>query len=348
MKRLKSQALYVLKLAKSFIAYRLGHPQITYVVYTLTSRCNLKCLHCDTWLKREKELDTVTNLAIIDKMAKAGVACINFSGGEPLLRDDLEVLASHAKKYGIISILNTNGTLITPERARKLDKCFEAITVSIDGFEDTHDKIRGIKGTFKKAMRAVSILKEEVIYANIGVNVALFRENINEIVPLFEYLQDKVDFVSFQPVWPYPPSEDITPPREEVERVVQSLLALKERNPGYLFPTKDYICSLIDYFSGDLKKYCDAGELYCIVDWNGNVMLCPMLTDYSMGSILEKGLKEVIREKWSEAILVRNKCKGCLSTCTAMPSMLYDQRLLDGDVLGQVANWIKLSIQRNQ
>ena len=145
--------------------------------------------------------------------------------------------------------------------------------MSIDGFEDTHDRIRGVKGVFKQAMHGISILKEYGKRTKIGVNMTIFRDNINETMPLLEYLQDKVDFVSFQPIAPYPPSRNVIPSHEKVEQLVQSLLALKEEKPGYLFPPKSYIYRLKEYFSRNLRKFCDAGELYCYIDWYGNVML---------------------------------------------------------------------------
>jgi MoaA/NifB/PqqE/SkfB family radical SAM enzyme len=342
MKSLKFRALSGIKLAKSYIAYKFGYPQITYVFYTIAARCNLKCSFCNCWLNKGRELDTSTNLAIIDKLAKAGIACISFSGGEPLLREDLEILAMRAKKHNIVSTLNTNGTLVTSERAKKLDKCFEGIAVSIDGFENTHDRIRGVKGAFRRAMDGIAVLKKYARSAKIGVNMTIFRENIKETIPLFEYLQDKVDFVSFQPIAPYPPSKNIIPSHEEVEQLVQLLLILKEKKPGYLLPPKSYIRRLTEYFSHNLRKFCDAGKLYCYINWDGNVMLCPTITSYSIGSIVEEELKKIIQNAQSKACQIRKKCRGCFLTCTNMPSMQYNQPLLNSEIVELVKNWMKL------
>ena len=119
-----------------YLAYAGLHRPV--VFWNLTDRCNLACTHCysssgpgrDT----SKELSTAEALALIDDFSVMGVPLILFSGGEPLLRDDIWELACHARKKGIKMALSTNGTLITEDIARKIKESgIEYAGISLDG-----------------------------------------------------------------------------------------------------------------------------------------------------------------------------------------------------------------------
>ena len=76
-----------------------------------------------------------------------------FSGGEPLVRQDLPELASYATEKGMRAVISTNGTLITKEKARELKAINLAyVGISLDGAEEIHDKFRGVPNSFKKAL----------------------------------------------------------------------------------------------------------------------------------------------------------------------------------------------------
>ena len=94
------------------------------VFWNLTDRCNLSCTHCYSksgpGRSTEGELTTTEALGVIDDLADMGVPLILFTGGEPLLREDIWDLARHAGNRGLKMALSTNGTLITPEIARRI------------------------------------------------------------------------------------------------------------------------------------------------------------------------------------------------------------------------------------
>ncbi len=85
------------------------------VVWNCTRQCNLSCLHCYASADNQKspgEMDTAAGRAFIRDLADFSVPVILFSGGEPLLRQDLFLLANLAQERGIRTALSTNGTLI--------------------------------------------------------------------------------------------------------------------------------------------------------------------------------------------------------------------------------------------
>jgi Fe-coproporphyrin III synthase len=93
------------------------------VVWNVTSRCNLKCMHCYAATQGEpKELDTDAALSFIDDVAAFGSPVLLFSGGEPFVRPDVLRLAKHAAARGLRVVFSTNGTLIDAALAARVKK----------------------------------------------------------------------------------------------------------------------------------------------------------------------------------------------------------------------------------
>ncbi len=158
------------------------------VFWNLTDRCNLRCTHCYSssgpGRTTEGELTTAEALGVIDDLADMGVPLILFSGGEPLLREDIWELARHARERGLKMALSTNGTLITPDIARRIrDSGIEYAGISLDGARaETHDRFRNSPGAFEKTIRAFSACREAGLRC--GVRVTLTKENCRELEAL--------------------------------------------------------------------------------------------------------------------------------------------------------------------
>jgi len=284
-----------------------------------------------------RELGTEDALKAIRRLADFGVVAIDFSGGEPTLRKDLEALAGEARDRGVYTILSTNGTLITEDRAIRLSRVFDLVNVSLDGFEPTHDSTRGVPGTYRRVMRALNALKKTGVKT--GIDLTIYSSNIDEVVPLFKSLIGLVDFVSFQPVMPYPAPKDLKPSLEKVSRLVEELLELKRENPAYVAPTEYYIRTVESYFRGEMAKICDAGVLYAMVDPDGTLLACNAVRDSVMGNIVETSLEEIwASEARVKAIKALDKCRGCLSQCTTLISMSY--RSLSSDLVRGVLKYV--------
>jgi MoaA/NifB/PqqE/SkfB family radical SAM enzyme len=107
------------------------------VVWNMTRRCNLKCIHCysnSADIDYPDELTTEEGKKLIEDLAAFGAPVILFSGGEPLLRHDLLELAQYATDKGMRAVISTNGTLITKDIAAKLQKIgLSFVGVRLDG-----------------------------------------------------------------------------------------------------------------------------------------------------------------------------------------------------------------------
>ena len=162
------------------------------VVWNMTRRCNLKCVHCYAKALGEHgkdEIDTSQGKAIIDDLAAYGAPVMLFSGGEPLVRKDLVELAHHAVSKGMRAVISTNGTLITPEKAKELKAVgLSYVGISLDGGEDIHDRFRGVPGAFKKALRGIENCQNEGL--KVGLRFTINKRNAVEIPVLFDIVRD--------------------------------------------------------------------------------------------------------------------------------------------------------------
>ncbi|MGE4299220.1 MAG: 12,18-didecarboxysiroheme deacetylase [Desulfovibrionaceae bacterium] len=162
------------------------------VVWNMTQRCNLKCVHCYAHALDEKGKDQINTdqaKTMIDDLAAYGAPVMLFSGGEPLVRQDLVELAKHARAKGMRAVISTNGTLITQEKAKELrDVGLSYVGISLDGAEEVHDKFRGVPGSYKKALKAVENCKAEGL--KVGLRFTINKRNAQEVPHLFQLIRD--------------------------------------------------------------------------------------------------------------------------------------------------------------
>ena len=162
------------------------------VVWNVTRRCNLKCIHCYAHAKDssfKNELTTDEGKALLDDLAQFGVPVILFSGGEPTMRKDLPELARYAVERGMRAVISTNGTLITPEKARLLKEIgLSYVGISLDGMEEVNDSFRGVKGAFQAALTGIQNCQKAGI--KVGLRFTMNRLNATEIPGIFDLIED--------------------------------------------------------------------------------------------------------------------------------------------------------------
>lgn len=162
------------------------------VVWNITRRCNLKCVHCYAHAKDipfDNELSTSEGKDLIDDLADFGVPVILFSGGEPLVRKDLPELADYAVRKGMRAVISTNGTLITSQTAQTLkDIGLSYVGISLDGMEEINDRFRGVKGAFNSALRGIENCKKAGI--KVGLRFTINKSNVGQIPEIFKILEE--------------------------------------------------------------------------------------------------------------------------------------------------------------
>jgi 12,18-didecarboxysiroheme deacetylase len=162
------------------------------VVWNVTRRCNLRCVHCYAHAKDhadEGELTTEQGKSLLDDLAAFGVPVVLFSGGEPLVRKDLPELASHAVGKGMRAVISTNGTLITAPMARTLKEVgLSYVGISLDGMQEVNDRFRAVPGAFRSALDGIRNC--QAVGIKVGLRFTINRFNVQEIPSIFKLIEE--------------------------------------------------------------------------------------------------------------------------------------------------------------
>lgn len=170
------------------------------VVWNITRRCNLKCIHCYSDSDAREypgELTWEQCVAVVDDLADYGVPAVLLSGGEPLIHPRFFDLAGYARSKGLRLTLSTNGTLIdrdTAVRLKGLD--FSYVGISLDGIGETHDHFRGRSGAFLRAMEAFRHCK--AVGQKVGLRLTLSAHNVADLDGILDFIErEDIDRVCF-------------------------------------------------------------------------------------------------------------------------------------------------------
>ena len=322
--------MHLLRTLRIYLKLKLKIPPPIFVAWDITYKCNLDCFFCDRQTlyhdKVNKDLGLSKAKMVVDNLADADVMTLGITGGEPLLRNDLEELAKYAKDKGLIVTLSTNGTLVTRSRAQRLVNSFHSISVSLDGLADTHDRIRGKKGTYDKAIQGLKHLTTTNPRAcAIGVNFVLNKFNFQELRKVFDTVKNiGVDFFFIQPVIG---SSSWVIPEDAIKRSIEQILEMKLNYRHYISQSYYFVNHISDYITGTVPKLCDAGQLYLAVNNEGKLFLCPGLPrtkETYIGSLLQHSMVDLLKSKKLKRVKdgIVPKCPPCLMSCTTEFSLL--------------------------
>ncbi|OHD64218.1 MAG: hypothetical protein A2176_01140 [Spirochaetes bacterium RBG_13_51_14] len=163
------------------------------VVWSTTRTCNLNCVHCYTDscnVAYHGELTTGEGRALIDDLATFSIPSLLFSGGEPLMRNDLFTLIEHAANRNIRPVLSTNGTLIDRAMARNIKAAgIVYVGISLDGMEDLNDTFRGVKGAFSRAMKGFENCT--AVGQRVGLRLTLTRSTYADLNRIFDFIEQE-------------------------------------------------------------------------------------------------------------------------------------------------------------
>lgn len=158
------------------------------VVWNITKRCNLKCIHCysDSLNKDyEDELTSEEARHVIDDLAQFCVPVIIFSGGDPLLRNDIFEIARYAGSKDIRCALSTNGILIDKKTAQEIKEAnFAYVGVSIDGIGEFNDRFRGMIGAYNMALEGIRNCRDRGVRT--GLRLTLNKRTLPQLLAIFD------------------------------------------------------------------------------------------------------------------------------------------------------------------
>jgi radical SAM protein with 4Fe4S-binding SPASM domain len=175
---------YILKLLKENPRYYLD--KIRYyprsVVWELTLRCNMNCAHCgsEAGPSRGLELDHKEALGVCRQLGQMGCEVLTLLGGEPFMREDWDDLATCLDEYGVKVNAITNGYLMDQALVDRIKKAHLAnVAISLDGLQETHEKIRRKRGSYRKVLDGLSLLRQNGVSSAMVTTVC--KDNLAEL-----------------------------------------------------------------------------------------------------------------------------------------------------------------------
>ena len=250
------------------------------VHFEVTMRCNARCDFCDYWktdpAAREHEL-----ASFADAARRFDPVMITFTGGEPLLRRDLESLVAAvaaAVRLKYITVI-THGGSLTVERALSLwEAGINQFNISLDYLDERHDRARGIPGLAAKILDLVPNLRAAGI-DSIRFNTVIKASNIDQLLPIVHRAAALGAGVSFSAYTGLKNGNDAHLPRGEqlaaLDAVVEELLAYKAKRRGVIVNSDHYLRAIPRWFRGELEEPCHSGMRTIHVDPLGMVRRCP-------------------------------------------------------------------------
>lgn len=326
-----------------------GYP--VHPVWEVTARCNLTCEHCHARAGESECPDELTTeegkRRVIDPLAQVDdFKSLVFSGGEPLVRDDIFELISHAKMRGFYPIIATNATLITPTVAERLKKAGTlGIAASIDSLKDeVHDAFRKKEGALKLAKDGIANAEAEGMYIQINITASkINKDELPEIIAFADDLGAHVILLyQFIPSGRGQESSELELSADEFREEILKAGAMQKNLHPVIAPV-----GLPEYWAlhnvqknggriSDILRGCICGNGMFYIKPNGDVWPCafvPMsggnLKQVTPGEIwrdseLFKGLRDRRNLKGiCHACSQREMCGGCRARALALTGDLF-------------------------
>jgi len=271
----------------------LGRHRPLFLGAVVTDRCDAACRYCRRAGPEGEDLPTARWLDLLHQAAAAGCLRLSFTGGEPLVRQDLPHLVRRAREHGMQVHLNTNGGLL-PERIADLAGLSGA-TVSLDGPEAIMDAVRG-PGSHARAIRGIEAARSVGLAVTLHATLSSANvHRIDEIVAEARRLELRVNMA---PVTPTPlggRGDHHYPAPASFRRAMRYLLDLQRAGDSTVLSSRP----CLEHLSGWPEPRtipCAAGRIYARIEPDGRLYTCGDRLGQEEGiSCLEGGLAEAFR-----------------------------------------------------
>jgi MoaA/NifB/PqqE/SkfB family radical SAM enzyme len=261
--------------ARKFLLMKAGRTLFS-VNLEVTRRCNVRCSFCDYWKTKgpEQRLDDYGPL-----IHHLNPLHLTITGGEPLLRPDLEKIIRGIRRQTSFVYMNliTNGSLLSLERARSLWQAgLSQLSVSLDFPDERHDRQRGMPGLWRHLQEVLPQLGAAEL-DNLCLNTVIMNDNLEELLTIAEKAKEwkfKVSFSTYNPFKNNNRAHVIPEERlRRLEQVIGELLAWK-RLHGNITNSDFYLENIPRYFSKGAIAGCLAGRKWAQVSPDGTLRRC--------------------------------------------------------------------------
>ena len=250
----------------------------------ITRKCNYHCRGCNVWKEQDqRELSTDEIKRGLEILNDLGVVELVLSGGDPLLREDIDEIINYASRFFVTTVYD-NGSMA----AKKIDalRNVDFVAISIDSLDpEKNDYIKGVQGSWKTAIETVETLHNEGI--NVSVTPTISQLNLNEIVDITNFFSQKGI-----PVWyclyTYDLSNDVNQlfrigknndeltitDSQAMAKLCDSLKEMKKKNKNILITNKLLNTMKSLYKEGKRTWKCQALHNFLVVDHLGRIAGC--------------------------------------------------------------------------
>lgn len=324
---------------------RLEKPAV--IQFPVIDICNSKCQMCKIWENEDSADITLDQLKQgISSSLFSEVTAVGINGGEPTLRKDLPELIDQLylglPKLKTISLI-TNGyswrSIIKKiDRIGKIIKKYSGyldVMVSLDGFQDVHDEVRGKPGNFEYACNVLQYCKESVYVDNLRIGCTVIKENSQSLRPLHEFALENDVYIKYRLGVPHKRlyTKDVKEPYalsdKERYEFVEFLNGVKdhyETDPNQIFFYESLINQLID--NSPRKAGCDWRHRGATITAKGELLYCALESDVLHEKIWEgDSEKSYFNGKEHLEDIKDNKCNDCNHDYVGIPSAKYFRKI---------------------
>ncbi len=293
------------------------------ISWNTTNACNMYCKHCyrDAGIKADQELSTEEGLTLIDQIAEARFKIMIFSGGEPLLRDDIYTLVNRARERGMRPVFGTNGTLITGAVAGRLKEAGAvAMGISLDSVDPvSHDTFRATTGAWQGAVDGMHACREAGLPFQIHTTVLDW--NMAEVEKLTDFAV-QAGAVGHHVFFLVPTGRAVNIEAEtlKAEQYEELLHRIMKKQAEVKIELKPTCAPQFMRVASELglktrfSKGCLAGLSYCIISPLGVVQPCAYL-NIPAGNVRKTPFDEIWREAEIFKVLRTEQYTGGCGSC---------------------------------
>jgi radical SAM enzyme (rSAM/lipoprotein system) len=304
---------------------------LNYILWECTLRCNLNCIHCGSDCKKDSSVkdmpyeDFFGALDQVRPFIDPNKTMIVLTGGEALLRKDLEIIGDKLYEKGFPWGLVTNGMLLDEKRLTSLIHAgLRSVTVSFDGLMESHNWLRGNAKSFEKAFNAIQLLTKTQ-GLKYDVVTCVNRKNFGDLHKIKELLintglKDWRIFTIF-PVGRASEEKELQLPPVEFFKLFEFIKSTRqEKKIGLNYGCEGFLGS----YEGDVRNnffFCRAGINVASVLADGSISACPSLrANFIQGNIYKDNFADVWQNRFN---IYRDKSWTKKGTCGDCPSYRY-------------------------
>ncbi len=318
------------------------------ISWNCTKTCNLRCKHCYASSDNKKYNDELTlsdSKKFIDDLKNFNVPALLFSGGEPLMKEDILDILNYANLKNIRSTLSTNGTLLDKDICRFLKKInLGYVGVSLDGIGTSHDEFRGVKGAFDSSLIGIRNCME--VNQKVGLRFTITKNNYKDLKDIFYLIKEehipRVCFyhLAYSGRGSKMTNEDISKEetREALDLIINKAI---EFGPNVEILTVDNHADAVYTYLKSLEKFKDksenilkllkinggnrSGMAFANVDFYGNVHPDQFTWQYTFGNVKKENFSsiwknsnhQILKGLRNRKTLLKGKCSTCkwLNVC---------------------------------